>query len=138
MLCLSILIVGLAHVVSEHIDCRSGTFACDTVEGIMKIHCIFAINKHVLTQLVVKPLSCFCVFCINNRWTKCPNVKWIRDWILKYLQPIDIRFVRESMYNAWDGEWQYGVNGEELARSLEVGDNFVINEEEGNNEGQDF
>jgi hypothetical protein len=42
------------------------------------------------------------------------------------------------MYNAWDGEWQYGVDGEELARSLEVGDNFVINEEKGNSEGQDF
>jgi hypothetical protein len=42
------------------------------------------------------------------------------------------------MYNAWDGEWQYGVDGEELAKSLEVGDNFVVNVEEGNSEGQDF
>jgi hypothetical protein len=90
------------HVVFEQIDCRSGAFTCDTVEGIMKIHCIFATNKHVLTQLVVKPLSCFCAFCIEW-WIECPNVKWIRDWIPKF-QPIDIRFVRESMYNAWDGE----------------------------------
>jgi hypothetical protein len=34
-----------------------------------------------------------------------------------------------------DGEWQYGVNGDELARSLEVGDNFAVNVEEGNSEG---
>jgi hypothetical protein len=73
----------------------------------------------------------------DNRWIKCPNVKWIKDWSPRYLQPIDIRFVRESMYNAWDGEWQYGVDGEELAISLEIGDNFVINVEEGNNKGKD-
>ncbi len=126
------------HVVSKHIDHRSGTFACDTMEGTMKIHCIFAINKHVLTQLVVKPLSCLCVFCIDNRWIECSNVKWTRNWISKYLQPTNTIFVRESMYNAQDKEWQYGVDGEELAKSLEVGDNFVINEEKGNSEGQNF
>jgi hypothetical protein len=42
------------------------------------------------------------------------------------------------MYNAWDGEWQYGVDGKKLAKSLEVGDNFVVNVKEGNNERQDF
>jgi hypothetical protein len=42
------------------------------------------------------------------------------------------------MYVAWDGEWRHGVDGDELATSLEVGDNFVVNAEEGNNEGQEF
>jgi len=93
------------HVVSEQIDHRSGTFACGTMEGTTKIHCIFATSKHVLPELVVKPLSCLCVFCIDNRWTECPNVKWTKYWIPRYLQPTDIRFVREFMYNAWDGEW---------------------------------
>lgn len=39
------------------------------------------------------------------------------------------------MYNAWDGEWQYGLDGDELVASLEVDDNFVVNVEEGNSEG---
>lgn len=42
------------------------------------------------------------------------------------------------MNNVYDGEWPYGVDGDELAANLEVGDNFVINVEEGNNERQDF
>lgn len=120
---------------SEHINCRSNTFACDMVEGTMKIHCISANNKHVLTQFIVKPLSCLCTFYIDNRWIECPNVKWTRDWIPRYCQLIDTRFVKESMYNPWDGEWQYGVDGEELAKSLEVGHKFVVNVKEENNEG---
>lgn len=39
------------------------------------------------------------------------------------------------MYNPWDGEWQYGVDGEELAKSLKVGHKFVVNVKEENNEG---
>jgi hypothetical protein len=37
-----------------------------------------------------------------------------------------------------DGDWQHGVNGNELVASLKIGDNFVVNVEEGNNEGQEF
>jgi len=80
-------------------------YACDTMEGTMKIHCIFTTNKHVLTQHLVKPLSCFCAFYIDNMWAECPNVKWTRDWVSRHLQPTDTRFVRDSMYNVWDGEW---------------------------------
>ncbi len=33
---------------------------------------------------------------------------------------------------------QYGLDGDELIASLKVGDNFDVNVEEGNSEGQDF
>jgi hypothetical protein len=69
-------------------------------------------------------------FCIDGRWAKCPNVNWIGDWVSKHLQPTNRRFVHESMYNAWDGERQYGLNGDELIASLAVGDNFVVNTKE--------
>jgi hypothetical protein len=42
------------------------------------------------------------------------------------------------MYVAWDGERRHGVDGDELAANLEVGDNFAINVEEGNSERQEF
>jgi hypothetical protein len=42
------------------------------------------------------------------------------------------------MYVAWDGEWRHGVDGDDLVASLEVGDKFVVNAKEGNNEGQEF
>jgi hypothetical protein len=75
-------------------------FACDKVEGTQKIHYIFATNKNMLTQLLVKPLTCFCVFCIDGKWLECPNMKWTRDWISRHLQLIDNIFVRNSMYDA--------------------------------------
>jgi hypothetical protein len=40
------------------------------------------------------------------------------------------------MYVAWDGELRHGVDGDELIANLEVGNNFVVNAEEGNNKGQ--
>jgi hypothetical protein len=32
------------HIVSKHVDCNSGIFACNILEGTQKIHCILAIN----------------------------------------------------------------------------------------------
>jgi hypothetical protein len=93
------------HVKFDDVDHCLFSFACDIVEGTMKIHCICAINKHVLTQPLVKLLACFYALCVENMWDECANVKWIRDWISKHLQPIDTRYVRDSMNNVWDGTW---------------------------------
>jgi hypothetical protein len=73
----------------------------------------------------VKPLSSFCASYIDNRWVEFPNVKWIREWVSRHLQHTNTRFVRDSMYNAWDGEWQYGLDGDELVTNLEVGNNLL-------------
>jgi len=40
------------------------------------------------------------------------------------------------MFKGWG--MQYGLDGDELIASLKVGDNFDVNAEEGNSEGQDF
>jgi hypothetical protein len=95
----------LWHVLFEHVDHTFNTYACDIIEGTMKIHYILTTNKYILTQLLVKPLSCFCAFYINNMWVECPNVKWIGDWVSGHLQPTNIRFVRDFTYNVWDREW---------------------------------
>jgi hypothetical protein len=42
------------------------------------------------------------------------------------------------MYNVWDGEWQYGLDGDEFVVNLEVGNNFVVSAKEGNSEGQEL
>jgi len=42
------------------------------------------------------------------------------------------------MYNAWDGEGQYGLESDEFTASLEVSNNFAINVDEGNNEYQEL
>jgi hypothetical protein len=38
------------------------------------------------------------------------------------------------MYDAWDGNWQHCIDGDELTTCLKIGDNFV-NAKEGNYEG---
>jgi hypothetical protein len=62
------------------------------------------------------------------------------DWRLGFEAPstYDVRFIRDLMCNVWDGEWQYGLDGDELVVSLEVGDIFVVNAKEGNSESQEF
>lgn len=88
------------YVDENDVDHSFPMFACDRVEGTQKIHCIFATNKNVLTQLLVKPLACFCVFCIDGKWLEYPNMKWTRDWISRHVQPVDNIFVRDFMYDA--------------------------------------
>ncbi len=36
-------------------------YACDTMQGTVKVHNICATNKHILTQLMVKRLACLYV-----------------------------------------------------------------------------
>lgn len=42
------------------------------------------------------------------------------------------------MYKQWDEDQEYGVDGTELAMTLDMGDNFVVNAEVGNNENADY
>lgn len=74
------------YVDENDVDCSSPMFACDKVEGTQKIHCIFSTNKNVLIQLLVKPLACFCAFCIDGKWLECPNMKWTGDWISRHTE----------------------------------------------------
>jgi hypothetical protein len=42
------------------------------------------------------------------------------------------------MYKQWDGDWEYGVDGSELAMTLDLGDNFVVNVKVDNDENANF
>jgi hypothetical protein len=42
------------------------------------------------------------------------------------------------MYDDWDREWDYSVNGSALVVTLEIGDNFAVNVKAINLEGVDF
>ncbi len=122
----------------EDVSQNSNSFNCDYIKGTMKIHSICATNKHNLTTLMVKDLACFCSYCLEGQWAKCKNVHWIGNWVLKQLQPIDIKAIRIAMFNDWDGQWDYDVDGDALAATLVIGDNFVVNAEARNLEDVDF
>jgi hypothetical protein len=91
------------------------------MKGTMKLHSILATNKNSLTTLMMKDLACFCTFYIDGKWFDYQNLQWIGCWVPKILQPMDTRLVHNPMYDGWDGEWDYNVDGNTLATSLEIG-----------------
>jgi hypothetical protein len=49
------------------VDRNSTIYACDiAIEGTMKIHCIYALNKTTMTQLLVKYLAYFFAKCLDG------------------------------------------------------------------------
>jgi hypothetical protein len=42
------------------------------------------------------------------------------------------------MFDDWDGQWDYDVDGDVLVATLDFGDNFAVNAEVGNSEDVDF
>lgn len=128
------------HVLEQEVDSlRHEPHACDSVVGTRKLHSILATNKNHLTHLMVKNLACFCVFCIDNKWSSCINVKWTGEWEAKFLQPASPEFVRKMMFGEWDGLcFNASTGNEHLAATLDIADNFVVNAAQGNDEGVDF
>jgi hypothetical protein len=91
------------------VDRDSPLFIYDPIKGTKKIHSICATNKNNLIQLLVKGLACLCEFCLDSHWSECQNVQWTSKWVSKQLQPQDICYVQEAMYESWDRDWQYGL-----------------------------
>jgi hypothetical protein len=54
------------------------------------------------------------------------------------LQLGDNKIIRKTLMDNWNGEISFGIKGDDLASTLEVGNNFVVNVEFGNVEGVDF
>ncbi len=42
------------------------------------------------------------------------------------------------MFADWDGQWDYDVDGDVQATTLDIGDNFVVNAKARNSEDVDF
>jgi hypothetical protein len=115
-------------VKEEKVPKNSLTFSCDSIKSTMKLHSILATNKNNLTTLMVKDLPYFYTFYFDGKWVDCQNLQWIGHWVPKILQLVDTRLVRNAMYDGWDGKWDYGVDGNALTTTLEIGDNFVMND----------
>jgi hypothetical protein len=64
------------HIKSNDVIQNNSSFNCDPIKGCMKLHSIFASNKHNLTQLSVKDLVCYCILCLNHKWGDCENLQW--------------------------------------------------------------
>ncbi len=65
---------------------------------------------------------------------------WTRQWEVEVLIPNSVGYVHSAMEATFQAyEWdEYGNDGNHLVAYISLGDNFVVNAEEGNEEGVDF
>jgi hypothetical protein len=61
----------LWHVKADDVIQNNSSFNCDPIKGTIKVHSIWESNKHNLTQLMVRDLACYCIFCLDHRWVVC-------------------------------------------------------------------
>lgn len=83
-----------------------------------------------------RSLSCFCDFCISQRWRRCLNNAHIKDW--KYIAiELEVEgFESDESSDDDNGRMpMYAGHHDALSDALCVGDNFATNASE---EGADF
>jgi hypothetical protein len=104
------------------------------------VHLIKSVGVGDIDKLLKRNLACFCCFYLDSNYKKHVNLVWTKDWDVEVLIPNSARYVRFAIeVIAIEDEWdQFGQCGDYLVNYLELGDNFVINVEEGNNEGVEF
>jgi hypothetical protein len=126
------------HIPEGSVD-RTSVHACDIIPGCREYHSIMAVNKNCMTNLMIKKLSCFCVFCLDSTWSECENMSWTGEWEPRYLQPENTSFIRDCLASGGDDMWgNYQDDAELLAATVDIGDNFALNAAKGNSEGCDY
>jgi hypothetical protein len=73
-------------------------------------------------------------------FSTCENLPWAKEWEVEVLIPNNVGYIHHAMENAFqEDEWdESGGVGDHLAPYISLGDNFVVNLEDGNLEGVDF
>jgi hypothetical protein len=85
-------------------------------------------------KLLKKNLAFFYCHCLDSNFNACVNLTWTMPWVIKILNTTNPTYVHfaiqaKTYKDTWD---QLGECGDYLASCLEIGDNFIVNDEEGN------
>lgn len=88
---------------------------------------------------MVRDLCCFCAPCIDRDWANCEHKSHVAAWRGVKLRPSNTQSVRDQNeeYEHEVGFESGGISGE-YGDLAEIGDNFVVPAEPGNEEGVDF
>ncbi len=81
------------HIKLDHVIQKNSSCNCDLVKGCMKLHSIFAYNKHNLTQFWFKDFASYYILCLDHKWGDCENLQWSGNWTSKHLQPSNTRAI---------------------------------------------
>jgi hypothetical protein len=120
---------------------QQAMYICDTIEGSQDIHSIQFVSSSDVNKLLKKHLACLCCHYLDGNITTCVNLgSTNKSWDVKFLNSNNPSYVHSTIqFNTYENEWdQLGECGKYLANCLEVGDNFVVNAEEGNEEDVNF
>lgn len=101
---------------------QSNSYACETIKGTRKTHCILGFSKKDPTQVIFRRLSRFCSFWMDNEWDNCYALKHASSWTLKKLEPTKAP-INDTLL---DNVVLYSYKIETLEDMLEMGDNFVV------------
>ena len=100
----------------------SNYYACATIKGTRNTHCILGFSKKVPTQVLFRGLSCFCSFCMEDKWDKCTSNKHASLWSLEKLDPTKALEDDPLM----EDEVLYSNTIDTLEDMLEVGESFTM------------
>jgi hypothetical protein len=114
---------------------RRKRWECNPIPGLSRFHFVMSVSATDPTQLMVRDLSCYCAPCLMTDWSECENRRHVLPWRLVKLKPRNTADVRLHMSQYEDeGMSEYGRDGDEVADVLEIGDNFAVPAEAGNDE----
>ena len=129
------------HVTKAALETERKTpYMCMQIAGTRDLHQIRSVGAMETNRLLTRSLACFCFSCLECKWDECENLEWTRGWKVETLILENQAHVREAIAQTYDGKhWtDFGADGEHLASSLELGQNFATNAAEDNEAGVDF
>ena len=116
---------------------RERKWNCKRVEGSRSLHCVNGHSNVDNRALRYRALSCFCTFCMSQRWRRCLNNTHVDSW--KYITIESLDGTNEESDQSSDDEGSnfpmYGGHHDPISDALRVGDKFATNTDE---DGADF
>lgn len=119
--------------------CREDAWACHTLPGSRSLHSVMGYSITDPTLLLVRQLSCFCMYCVQQDWDNCDRKSHVAPWRHVRLRPHNAANVICQVEENDDPEgWEFDGVREDLGDLVEVGDNFAVPAPPGNDEGVAF
>lgn len=112
---------------------RENRWDCDAVPNARSMHSVRGYSKENCSSIAYRKLSCYCSACMQNQWRKCSNKTHVTSWSFHKITLSDGGNSDDELE-----EPKYEGHYEALSEAIEVGDNFALNAEDGNEEGVDF
>ena len=114
---------------------RSNAYTCQTVKGTRNTHCVLGFSRKDPTQVLLRSLSCFCSYCVDECWDQCINGSHVQPWKLHKLEPDR---EENNPLIVEEDDIIYSEQQEDLADMLEVGDHLAVLKSPTNTDNEDY